>query len=245
MNQFAADAISVKRICISCSPCRSRPECRTPHRCVGGSLSNQKSSSSELPAAGKRGGESLFDHGVLPSNNTQVNDALVVRLALRHATGGASQQMANVRLTPFRGGHPMPHRPWRIMADVLLMPTLQFCHPVQLLIHVEANNFSWHTFTLLLRLHHLLSGRGRSEIIGPVESASRNCPTGHSVCQGGSLVLLRVATRSLFSLLLCFVASLLLHAQQFVWHVRVRSHVEIFALQPKRKAQQVRMPADQ
>jgi hypothetical protein len=66
--------------------------------------------------------------------------------------------MADVRLTPFGGGHPVPHRPWRIMADVLLVPTLQFRYPVQLLIQVEANNFSRHTFTLLLRLHRSLSG---------------------------------------------------------------------------------------
>jgi hypothetical protein len=39
------------------------------------------------------------------------------------------------------------------MADVLLMATFKFSDPVQLVVHVEANNFSRDTFQLRLRLH--------------------------------------------------------------------------------------------
>jgi hypothetical protein len=61
--------------------------------------------------------------------------------------------MADMLFAASGGGDPMADGPWRIMTDVLLMATLQLRDPVELVVDVEANNSSRHTFQLRLRLH--------------------------------------------------------------------------------------------
>jgi hypothetical protein len=39
-------------------------------------------------------------------------------------------------------GDPMTDSPWRIMSNMLLMPTLKFGDPIQVFILVETNNLS-------------------------------------------------------------------------------------------------------
>ena len=61
--------------------------------------------------------------------------------------------MADMRFAAAGGSDPMADGPWRIMTDMLLMATLKLSDPVELVVNVEANNFSRHTFQLRLRLH--------------------------------------------------------------------------------------------
>lgn len=79
--------------------------------------------------------------------------ALALRLAGWSGAGDAPEQMADVCLPASGGSDPMAHGPGRIVADVLLMATLKFSDPVQLVVNVEANNFARDTFQLRLRLH--------------------------------------------------------------------------------------------
>jgi hypothetical protein len=65
----------------------------------------------------------------------------------------AQQFVANVSFPAFGGRDPMPFNPRRIMADVLLMPTLKIGDPIRLLILVEANNFSRLTVRHFWLLH--------------------------------------------------------------------------------------------
>ena len=52
----------------------------------------------------------------------------------------------------------MSFSPRRIMADVLLMPTLQLSNPIRLLISVETSDFAGLTLRWLMRIHDVLSG---------------------------------------------------------------------------------------
>ena len=52
----------------------------------------------------------------------------------------------------------MSFSPRRIMADVLLMPTLQLGNPIRLLISVETSDFARLTSRWLMRIHDVLSG---------------------------------------------------------------------------------------
>jgi hypothetical protein len=56
------------------------------------------------------------------------------------------------------GRDPMTNSPRRIMSYMLLMPTLKFSDPIQILILVEANDLSRQTLRLALRFHVILPG---------------------------------------------------------------------------------------
>jgi hypothetical protein len=61
---------------------------------------------------------------------------------LSHDARQARQFLANVFLPALEGRYPMASRPGRIVANVLLMPTLQLGNPVRLLVLVEPDDFS-------------------------------------------------------------------------------------------------------
>jgi hypothetical protein len=60
-----------------------------------------------------------------------------------HGASQTRQLIADVRLSTFGSRDPMARRPGWIMADVLLMPTLEVGNPVRLLVLVKADDFSW------------------------------------------------------------------------------------------------------
>ena len=63
--------------------------------------------------------------------------------------------LADMSLSAFGSRDPMAQGPWRVMPDMLLMSTFKFSNPIQILILMEANNFSWLDLKLSLRLHEL------------------------------------------------------------------------------------------
>jgi hypothetical protein len=76
----------------------------------------------------------------------------------------AKQFVANMCF-PARGGRdPMSFSTRRIMADVLLMPTLQLSNPIRLLISVETSDFARLSLRWLMRIHNVLlvSNMGRT-----------------------------------------------------------------------------------
>src|SRR6516164_5515458 len=70
----------------------------------------------------------------------------------------AQQFVANMCFPALGGRDPMSFSPRRIMADVLLMPTLQLSNPIRLLISVETSDFAGLTLRWLMRIHDVLSG---------------------------------------------------------------------------------------
>ena len=63
-----------------------------------------------------------------------------------------------MRSSSFCGRDPMALGPGWIVPDVLVMPTLKFSDPIQILILVEANDLSRQTLRLALRFHVILPG---------------------------------------------------------------------------------------
>jgi len=55
-----------------------------------------------------------------------------------------AQFLAHVLKPPLQRGHPVMTGMRRILPHVLLMPALQFRHPIAVFIHMETDNFAQH-----------------------------------------------------------------------------------------------------
>ena len=63
---------------------------------------------------------------------------------LRRPASGTAQFLAHVLKPPLQRGHPVMTGMRRILTHVLLMPAIQFRHPIAVFIHMKANDLAQH-----------------------------------------------------------------------------------------------------
>ena len=73
---------------------------------------------------------------------------------LRRPAGRTAQFLAHVLQPPLQRGHPVMTGMRRILPHVLLMPAIQFRHPIAVFIHMKTDNFAQHPGRLGLQGLH-------------------------------------------------------------------------------------------
>jgi hypothetical protein len=69
---------------------------------------------------------------------------LVLALRLFLTTRQTVQRHADVFRSPFCRSHPMPRIPWRVVTNMLAVPTFQVSYPVALFVHFKAGDLARH-----------------------------------------------------------------------------------------------------